>query len=158
MVSRFPGESAASRDDPRRSDTIINEGRDSMEFFAIAECRVKTDRLRELLTIDALPRICDSIDSLLQGGRDKGRIYCLWGEFEVHREIINGGVRFTMPHCPNAMAWTITTGHPPAAEAVVVHCTIARRDHEPDFLESVETWVDDWKRGIERAVAAAGAG
>jgi len=125
-----------------------------MEFFAIADCRIEPDQLTELLTVDNLPRICDSIDSLLESGGDWGKIYCLWGEFLVNREVINGGIRFTMPHCPNTMAWTITTGHPPAEERVVIHCTIARYDHEPDFLESIETWVDDWKRGLERELVS----
>ena len=129
-----------------------------MEFFAIADCSVEPDRLTELLTIGNLPVLCDAIDSLLESRGERGRIYCLWGEFAVNREPINGGVRFTMPTCPNAMAWTITTGHPPAAGSVVIHCTIARTDHEDDFIESLEYWVEAWRRGLERALATTAEG
>lgn len=127
-----------------------------MEFFAIADCSAEPDRLTDLLTIGNLPLLCDSIDALLESEGERGRIYCLWGEFPVHRERIDGGVRFTMPTCPNAMAWTVTTGHPPADARVVIHCTIARIDHEPDFIESIEHWVEDWRRGIERALTPTG--
>jgi len=33
-----------------------------------------------------------------------------WGEFQLRRDPIKGGVRYSMSDCPNALAWTITTG------------------------------------------------
>lgn len=31
--------------------------------------------------------------------------------------------------------------------------SIARPDHQPDFLALIETWVDGWKRGLESELA-----
>lgn len=73
----------------------------------------------------------------------------MWGHFALRRENINGGVRFTMPTCPNSLAWTVTTGFPPSPERVVVHCTINRTEHDPDFIASIEEFVALWVRGLE---------
>lgn len=126
-----------------------------MEYFAIAEAAADEARLQHELTVASLPRFCDSIDQVLEDHGDHGEIYCLWGQFEVHREAINGGVRFTLPHCPNALAWTVIAGFPPAPDKVVVHCTIARTEHDPDFLETIEAFVEDWRAGLERGLAGA---
>ena len=120
-----------------------------MEFFAYARRKTTSEVLKERLTIASLPQFCASIDKVLEDNGDTGRIYCVWGEFPVDRQTISGGVRFTLPSCPNACAWTITTGHPPDPETVAVHCTINRPDHDPDFIETLEDFVADWKTGLE---------
>jgi hypothetical protein len=119
-----------------------------MEFFGFPETRATEDELQERLTLTSLPRLCDSIDKLLSDAGDQGEIYCLWGQFAVQRQLINGGVRFSMPGCPNALAWTITSrnGKP------VIHCTINRQTHDPDFIESIELFVSDWERGLSEAL------
>ncbi|WP_212636870.1 hypothetical protein [Desulfacinum hydrothermale] len=76
-------------------------------------------------------------------------IFCIWGRFVIHREKINGGVRFTMPECPNAFPWTVTTGFPPALDKIVVHGTLNRTEHDPDFVESMEEFFAHWKEGLE---------
>ncbi len=122
-----------------------------MEFFGILEhCAADAGQLQAQVRIDTLPEICASIDKVLDNQGEQGEIYCLWGQFAVRREIIRGGVRFSLPGCPNALAWTVTTELPPEPGQVVVHCTINRREHEPDFVESVEMFVDDWKTGLAR--------
>jgi hypothetical protein len=30
---------------------------------------------------------------------------------------------------------------------LVIHCTINRREHEPDFVESIELFLDPWGEG-----------
>lgn len=120
-----------------------------MEFFALARLQTDPETLQRALGIEHLARWCDSIDSVLEHAGDQGRIYCVWGEFAVTRNAIRGGVRFSLPGCPNALAWTVTTGLPPDPEAVVIHCTINRREHDPDFIETIEAFVDDWRRGLE---------
>ncbi len=120
-----------------------------MEFFAIADVSVTEKILQERLTIDSLPKFCVSIETVIEKKGNRGLIFCLWGEFRVHREIINGGIRYTLPGCPNALAWTITTGYPPEPDKVVIHCTINRTEHEPELIESIETFVNDWKSGLE---------
>lgn len=50
----------------------------------------------------------------------------MWGEFTLRRDHIMGGARFSMLDCPNALAWTFTTGYPPDRDKLVVHLTINR--------------------------------
>lgn len=121
-----------------------------MEFFATADINLTSDQLQRRLTIKSLPDYCAAVDAVLVDHGSTGEIYCLWGQFLVNREPINGGVRFSMPGCPNALAWTITTGHPPVEDKLTVHCTINRTTHEPDFLESIAYFIDALSQGLER--------
>ncbi|MBK1632669.1 hypothetical protein CKO31_18355 [Thiohalocapsa halophila] len=127
-----------------------------MEFFATAAAEATETALQRQLTIGSLAEHCASIDAVLRAEGENGEIWSLWGQFQVHREPIRGGVRFTLPRCPNALAWTITAGTDTPAP-VVVHCTINRTEHDPDFIESIELFVDDWRTGLERLAAAAAA-
>lgn len=127
-----------------------------MEFFASVRTAMDADALFNRLTVENLPQWCAGIDAVLEHAGDEGRIYCLWGEFTVRRERIRGGVRFTLPGCPNALAWTITTGLPPDPENVVIHCTINRSFHDPGFIESIESFVADWAVGLASPVSTFG--
>jgi len=120
---------------------------EAMEFFAEADACCDVRRLQQMLTIAALPRYCSEISQLLRDGMEEGEIYCLWGSFTVHREEIGDGVRFTLPNCPNALAWTVTCE---GAGRILVHCTINKRDPDADFIESIESFVAAWKKGLER--------
>jgi hypothetical protein len=122
-----------------------------VEFFATAAAATTEADLQRRLTIPALAEHCASIDRVLRADGDEGEIWCLWGQFLVHREPIRAGVRFTLPRCPNALAWTVTAGTD-TPEPVVVHCTINRSEHDPDFIESIRLFVDDWRIGLERAM------
>jgi len=120
-----------------------------MEFFATAEKIIAGDALQARLDIASLPTFCASITQVLSHDSNEGEIYCVWGLFFIRREPIRGGVRFTLPKCPNTLAWTITTGLPPAPEKIVVHLTMNRTDHDPEFISTVRTFMEDWKRGLE---------
>lgn len=120
-----------------------------MEFFTTTTARATEAQLQQRLTIDSLAEHCGAIDAVLHADGDAGEIWCLWGQFRVHREPIRGGVRFTLPRCPNALAWTLTAGTE-APERIIVHCTINRTEHDPDFIESIELFVEDWRAGLER--------
>lgn len=124
-----------------------------MEFFASARVLATEKAIQCSLGLPTLPRWCASIDAVLEHAGSRARVYCVWGEFAVHREEIRGGVRFTLPGCPNALAWTVTTGLPPDPAAVVIHCTINRREHDPDFIASLEAFVEDWRQGLETGLA-----
>jgi hypothetical protein len=101
--------------------------------------------------MDSLGRFCGDIDEVIRvENPDRATVWCTWGEFRIHRQAINGGVRFTMPDCPNAMSWTVTTGFEPDPARTVVHATINRTEHDPDFIESIEDWVQAWKNGLEK--------
>lgn len=120
-----------------------------MEFFRQIECTINPSDLQALLTLEQLPHLCASIDSLLEHNGDSGQIYCLWGSFKVNRESIRHGVRFSLPGCPNALAWSITTEQ----ASVTIHCTINRIDHEPEFIDSIDQFVDDWLIGLQQSLA-----
>lgn len=120
-----------------------------MEFFATADIRASVADLQLRLTIAALPRWCASVSEVLMDEGDRGEIYCVWGQFAVNREEIRDGMRFTLPGCPNALQWTVTTGQPPDPGKVVIHLTINRTEHDPDFVDSNRQFVADWKAGLE---------
>ena len=124
-----------------------------MEFFRIADVETSEEGLQQKVNIENMPDLCDSIPSILECSGNEGKIFCLWGQFDVRRELINGGVRFTMPGCPNALAWTVTTGYPPAPNKVVIHCTISRVEIDAEFKESFDTFLDDWKEGVEKTLS-----
>lgn len=120
-----------------------------MEFFEIADIRPSVEEI-QALTVARLSQYCADIDRVLSvKSDDDAEIYCIWGTFSVMRQLINGGVRFTLPKCPNALAWTITTGYDPEPEKVVIHCTINRTTHDADFIESIESFIHSWKLGLE---------
>ncbi len=115
-----------------------------MEFFAeIKNKDINKDRLKEKLSIARLPELCQSIDTVIHDNIDHGEIYCLWGDFKINREELSDGVRFSLPHCPNALAWTITCDE--GSNEIIIHCTIAKKQHDADFVESIEQFVADWQ-------------
>jgi hypothetical protein len=124
-----------------------------MEFFATSPFSLSADQLQDQVTGPRLAELCDSIDRVLQwsDGEDSGEIYCLWGQFAVNRERIRDGLRFTLPGCPNALAWTITA----ATDGTLIHCTINRSEHDPEFIDSIEDFVADWSTGLNRLLKAA---
>jgi hypothetical protein len=125
-----------------------------MEFFARVRVPAGPESLQDRLTVASLPQWCASIDSVLEHSGDHGRIYCVWGVFAVERTLIRGGVRFALPGCPNALAWTVTAGLPPDPASVVIHCTINREEQDPDFVETLETFVRDWRQAVASAIWA----
>ena len=52
-------------------------------------------------------------------------------------------MRFTLPDCPNALAWAVTA----EPRGTLVHATINQDQHDPDFLETIETFVANWRAG-----------
>jgi len=123
--------------------------RDIVEFFAIADVKTTVEAI-QALTVEKLNQYCSDIDKVLSvDSESSAKVYCIWGTFTVERQIIKGGIRFTLPNCPNALAWTITTGFDPEPDKVVIHCTINRIEHDTDFIDSIESFIDSWKLGLE---------
>ncbi len=91
-----------------------------MEFFEIVDVGTTEKTIQEKLTLDNLEEYCESIFPLNEGP-ELCLIGGMWGEFILRRDMIMGGVRFSMLDCPNALAWTITTGYPPARDKMVLH-------------------------------------
>ncbi len=123
-----------------------------MEFFAQIDKLVSPERLQQEVDIQDIPRFCSFVSEIRPNEQGGPEMISFWGVHTVQRERIKGGVRFTLPGCPNVLSWTITTGLPPNPEVVVLHCVINRSEHDPDFIESIEGFVDDWKTGLEKTL------
>lgn len=122
-----------------------------MEFFEyLTPIDIDASGLRKILTIENSINLCASITQVIEDKQTTGTIYCIWGEFRVNREVLDQGVRFSMPSCPNAIAWTLTINH---NKILTIHCTINQQDHDQDFIESIEGFVSDWKAGLVRFLA-----
>jgi len=120
-----------------------------MEFLSTTIIPASVADLQRRLTINELPRWCASIEAVLSDAKSSGEIYCVWGTFRVHREDLSHGVRFSFPICPNALQWTVTTGHQPDPQHTVIHLSINRTEQDQDFVDSIKKFVDDWKAGLE---------
>jgi hypothetical protein len=120
-----------------------------MEFFATSTIPASIEDLQRRLTIGELPRWCASIEKVLSDAITSGEIYCVWGTFDLNREELRQGVRFSLPHCPNALQWTVTTGHAPDPLQTSIHATINRAEQDQDFIDSLQQFVEDWKAGLE---------
>lgn len=115
-----------------------------MEFFAeIKNKNLDKNSLKEQLSIARLPELCRSIDSVIRDNKYNGRIYCIWGEFEINREELDHGIRFTLPRCPNALAWTII--YDEDTNEIIIHCSINKEEHDADFIDSIKKFVAGWE-------------
>ncbi|MEO5344097.1 MAG: hypothetical protein H7842_12310 [Gammaproteobacteria bacterium SHHR-1] len=114
-----------------------------MEFYAKSPAPLCAEQLQRL-SIGQLPKACNLIDRVLNDQGEWGEIYCLWGQFIVHREVIRDGLRFTLPKCPNALQWTLTA----EADGSLIHCTINRAEHDAEFIETIELFVEAWQQGL----------
>ena len=124
-----------------------------MEFFREIETGdIDIGKLQGMLTIARLTELCASIDKVLQDNGNDGEIYCIWGQFIVHRENLKQGVRFTLPFCPNAFAWTV--GYNKNINKLVIHSTIDRKEHDQDFIDTINQFMDDWQEGLEKSAIA----
>ena len=119
-----------------------------MEFYRHINKSTPSGDLQSVIKIADLPSYCASIYEVMHDDGDHGEVSCVWGVFSIHREVIKQGLRFTMPGCPNALAWTITAEK--GNNDVLLHLTINRDEHDEEFIESIEQFVDDWQAGLSR--------
>lgn len=122
-----------------------------MEFFKkVPAINLQASDLKQLLTIKNLPVLCASIDTVISDRGDEAGIYCLWGEFNLRRDEIREGVRFSLLNCPHALAWTVT--YDEVRQYITIHCTIDETEQEEEFVDSIEVFVTDWSQGITKAL------
>ena len=119
-----------------------------MEYFKIVDVESPEKVIHEKLTLGKLELFCESVFPL-DNGEDICSIGGMWGEFTLRRDKIMGGVRFSMLDCPNALAWTVTTGYPPAREKVVIHLTINRERKQEEFVEEIHEFLKDLQAGLQ---------
>lgn len=118
-----------------------------MEFFRIINKQVTESDLQKNITPETLENFTETMFKIEDNNPNFIGV-TLWGEFEISYSKINGGVRFALVSCPNALAWTITTGFPPARNKIVLHCTINRTQKPDVFVEEIKDFLDEWEIGI----------
>lgn len=119
-----------------------------MEFTRLAVADMAAADIQRHVNVANLPEWCASILEVHSRDSNQGRITCLSGDFVVHRELLNSGVRFSIPAGPHAIQWTITTESP---GEILVHCTLnsPQADTESELSRALDCFVDNWKAGLE---------
>lgn len=118
-----------------------------MEFFRIIDKQTSEAIIQEKITQNSLEEFTESM-FLIEQGNENFSGGTLWGEFEISYDKINGGVRFTLLDCPNALQWTITTGYPPERTKIVLYATINRTQKPKEFVEEINEFLDEWEAGL----------
>jgi len=119
-----------------------------MEFFRTVDIQTTEQIIQEVMILEKLEEITNELVLLDQIDDNSAVIGGIWGEFTLERSTIKGGLRFVLKECPNALAWTITTGYPPAINAVVIHLTLNRLEKAKVFIDEVEEFLDDYGKCI----------
>ncbi|MFD0975672.1 hypothetical protein [Salinimicrobium gaetbulicola] len=119
-----------------------------MEFFKILDLKTSEEGIQTHLTLENLDTYSSDLFPLQSSESDRVQIGGIWGEFTLLYQTIAGGVRFALKECPNALAWTVTTGLPPEKDKVVIHLTVNRKEREPEFLEEIQDFMEDLSEGL----------
>ena len=114
-----------------------------MEFFRTINSSTDEQKIKKTLDFEHLESMSSQLFLLEPLSESHAKIGSLWGEFTLARQEIKGGLRFSLLECPNALAWTITTGFEPAPNSIIVHLTINRTEKDEDFLEEIDDFLDD---------------
>jgi len=114
-----------------------------MEFFRIIKVKIQDKIIQDKLTIANLESISNELFVIGNQNTTEAEIGSVWGEFTLTRSLIRGGMRFALVECPNALAWTITTGIKPDRDVIVIHLTINRKEQTVDFIQEIEAFLDD---------------
>ncbi len=120
-----------------------------MEFFKIISLKSTAEQIQKNINFDHLDDLCESI-FIQDHNKNIAQIGGIWGDFSLQKDLINGGVRFSLLECPNALTFTITTGYPPEPEQIVFHLTVNITELKPEFIDEIEEFINDWKTGIKK--------
>lgn len=119
-----------------------------MEFFKVVRLTASESDIQNLITLSSLESYSSELFPLQEAEVNQIKIGGVWGEFTLTRHQIAGGVRFALQECPNALAWTITTGFPPEPEAIIIHLTVNRIEKEQGFIEEIQEFLEDLSEGM----------
>ena len=114
-----------------------------MAFFRVLNIQTQEQIIQNTFTLDQLELLTNEIFVIGNKTPCEAQIGGIWGEFTLTRALIKGGLRFALKECPNALAWTITTGLNPEPDKLVIHLTINRQVQTPEFIEEIEDFLDD---------------
>ncbi len=119
-----------------------------MELFTRAKVRISEADLQRHIDVDNLPEWCATIEEVVSSHGSRGEIRTTRGDATVHRELINGGLRFSCPNNPHAMQWSITFD-PARPSEVLLHLSTNRESHQIDDQAWLEQLLADWRSGLE---------
>jgi len=114
-----------------------------MEYFRTVDISTTEQIIQEVLVLEKMEEMTNELILLDLIDDKSASVGGIWGEFTLERSTINGGLRFALKECPNALVWTITTGYPPAIDSLVIHLTLNRMEKSMHFIEEVEEFLDD---------------
>ena len=114
-----------------------------MEFFRIINIESLESEWQNHFTLENIENLSNQLFVVGDQNNEQAYIGSVWGEFTLERHEINGGLRFVLKECPNALCWTITKGFPPDEEAIILHLTINRKEKDAEFIEEIEEFLDD---------------
>ena len=117
-----------------------------MEFYQKLQKEIDAKYIQKNLRLDNLNQYCNFIDNVINSDNNRGEIYCGWGLFNIHREIIKKGIRISLLNCPNALAFSITKEE----QGIIMHCTINTAEPDQDFVDSIRLFLSDLKAGISQ--------
>ena len=118
-----------------------------MEYFRIIDKQTSHEVIQEKINPKSVDDFTESM-MFLEDFNNYFKGLTLWGEFVISYDKINGGIRFTLVDCPNALSWTITTGYPPERKKIVLHATVNRTQKPEEFVEEIMEFLDEWEAGI----------
>lgn len=121
-----------------------------MEFFRTIKIKTQDHIIQKALTLEHLGLISNEIFVIGNQTTSETQIGGIWGEFTLTRAIIRGGLRFALVECPNALAWTITTGLNPEPDTIVIHLTINRQEQKEEFIEEIDEFLDDQSKCLQQ--------
>jgi len=119
-----------------------------MEFFRIIDKQVTEELIKDSIQPKSIENFTETM-LFLENHEENFIGSTLWGEFKISYDKINGGVRFTLLDCPNALSWTITTGLYEEGEKIILHCTINQSNKPDEFIEEIQEFLDEWEIGIK---------
>lgn len=120
-----------------------------MEFFRIIDKQATEEQLQTKIHPKSVENFTESM-LFIENVENNFIGLTLWGEFNISYHKINGGVRFALLDCPNALSWIITAGFPPEKDKIVLHCTINRIQKPIEFVEEIEEFLEEWETGLNR--------
>lgn len=117
-----------------------------MEFTRHAHVDMTVSDIQRHIRVANLPEWCASIVAVQTQDNNQGRMTCLSGDYVVHRELLNSGVRFSIPAAPFAIQWTLTTD---GDGDILVHCTLNTPEAPEAMQQALDCFVDNWQSGLE---------
>ena len=120
-----------------------------MEFFSYASAHMSPTDLQRFIRIKNLPQWCASIEKVSTQTAEKGSMVWKDIEYAVHEEIVRNGVHFTLPGSEHVMQWSITAEPNSQHGRGTIHCTVNQAELEPEYIQYLQQFVDDWKTGLE---------